>query len=171
MAMKILIVSDSHGNNRNLIQVVKNMSGTMDMMIHLGDMECSPDRIRELVDCPVELVKGNCDYGNELQGAKLIQIGGQMPLQRRLPKFGFTNLKRVEFKAINLSTLEELAAKKSLTEVTVDTLIAAGFISSNDKVKILGNGTISKALAVKAHAFSKSAEAAITAAGGSVEKL
>ena len=97
--------------------------------------------------------------------------GGQMPLQRRLPKFGFTNLKRVEFKAINLSTLEELAAKKSLTEVTVDTLVAAGFISSNDKVKILGNGTISKALAVKAHAFSKSAEAAITAAGGSVEKL
>ena len=87
--------------------------------------------------------------------------GGQMPLQRRLPKFGFTNLKRVEFKAINLSTLEELAA----------TLIAAGFISSKDKVKILGNGTISKALAVKAHAFSKSAEAAITAAGGSVEKL
>ena len=61
--------------------------------------------------------------------------------------------------------------RKSLTEVTVDTLIAAGFISSNDKVKILGNGTISKALAVKAHAFSKSAEAAITAAGGSVEKL
>lgn len=57
MAMKILIVSDSHGNNRNLIQAVKNMSGTMDMMIHLGDMECSPDRIRELVDCPVELVK------------------------------------------------------------------------------------------------------------------
>ena len=96
---------------------------------------------------------------------------GQMPLQRRVPKFGFTNLKRVEFKAINLSTLEELAAKKSLSEVTVDTLVAAGFISSNDKVKILGNGSISKALAVKAHAFSKSAEAAITAAGGSVEKL
>ena len=86
--------------------------------------------------------------------------GGQMPLQRRLPKFGFTNLKRVEFKAINLSTLEELAAKKS-----------AGFISSNDKVKILGNGTVTKALSVKAHAFSKSAEAAIVAAGGSVEKL
>lgn len=103
--------------------------------------------------------------------SKLGFEGGQMPLQRRLPKFGFTNLKRVEFKAINLSTLEELAAKKSLTEVTVDTLIAAGFISSNDKVKILGNGSITKALAVKAHAFSKSAEAAITAAGGSVEKL
>ena len=68
--------------------------------------------------------------------------GGQMPLQRRLPKFGFTNLKRVEFKPINLSTLEELAAKKNLTEVTIDTLVAAGFISSNDKVKILGNGAM-----------------------------
>ncbi len=94
-----------------------------------------------------------------------------MPLQRRLPKFGFTNLKRVEFKPINLSTLEELAAKKNLSEVTVDTLVAAGFVSTNDKVKILGNGAITKPLAVKAHAFSKSAEAAITAAGGNVEKL
>ena len=94
-----------------------------------------------------------------------------MPLQRRLPKFGFTNLKRVEFKPINLSTPEELAAKKNLSEVTVDTLVAAGFVSTNDKVKILGNGAITKPLAVKAHAFSKSAEAAITAAGGNVEKL
>ena len=97
--------------------------------------------------------------------------GGQMPLQRRLPKFGFKNLKRVEFKPINLSTLEELASKKELNTINVDTLIAAGFVSSNDKVKILGNGALTKALAVKAHAFSKSAEAAIAAAGGSVEKL
>ena len=97
--------------------------------------------------------------------------GGQMPLQRRLPKFGFKNLKRVEFKPINLSTLEELASKKELTAISVETLIAAGFISSNDKVKILGNGAVTKALNVTAHAFSKSAEAAITAAGGSVEKL
>ena len=97
--------------------------------------------------------------------------GGQMPLQRRLPKFGFKNLNRVEFKPINLSTLEELASKKELTTINVDTLIAAGFISSNDRVKILGNGSVSKALTVTAHAFSKSAEAAIAAAGGSVEKL
>ena len=97
--------------------------------------------------------------------------GGQMPLQRRLPKFGFKNLKRVEYKPINLSTLEELAAKKELTAINIDTLIGAGFISSNDRVKILGNGSVSKALTVTAHAFSKSAEAAITAAGGSVEKL
>ena len=97
--------------------------------------------------------------------------GGQMPLQRRLPKFGFTNIKRVEYKAINLFTLEELASKNNLTEVTFDTLVQAGFVSANDKVKILGNGAITRALAVKANAFSKSAEAAIVAAGGSVEKL
>lgn len=97
--------------------------------------------------------------------------GGQMPLQRRLPKFGFTNLKRVEFKPINLSTLEELSSKKNLTEITLETLVAAGFVSSGDKVKILGNGAVTKALQVKAHAFSKSALAAIEAAGGSVEKL
>ena len=103
--------------------------------------------------------------------SKLGFEGGQMPLQRRLPKFGFTNIKRVEFKAINLSTLEELASKNNLTEVTFDTLVQAGFVSGNDKVKILGNGTITRALAVKANAFSKSAEAAIVAAGGSIEKL
>ena len=97
--------------------------------------------------------------------------GGQMPLQRRLPKFGFTNLKRVEFKPINLSILEELATKSEITEVNLDTLVAAGFVSGNDRVKILGNGTITKALTVTAHAFSKTAEAAIVAAGGSVVKL
>ena len=97
--------------------------------------------------------------------------GGQMPLQRRLPKFGFKNLNRVEYKPINLSTLEELAAKKELTIINIDTLVGAGFISSNDRVKILGNGSVTKSLTVTAHAFSKSAEAAITAAGGNVEKL
>ena len=97
--------------------------------------------------------------------------GGQMPLQRRLPKFGFTNIKRVEFKPINLSTLEALVAKSGVSEVNIDTLVAAGFVSNNDRVKILGNGTLTAAVAVTAHAFSKSAEAAIVAAGGSVVKL
>ena len=97
--------------------------------------------------------------------------GGQMPLQRRLPKFGFTNLKRVEFKPINLSTLEELASKNALSEINIDTLIGAGFVSDGDRVKILGNGSLTKALTVTANAFSKSAEAAIAAAGGSVVKL
>ena len=103
--------------------------------------------------------------------SKLGFEGGQMPLQRRLPKFGITNITRVEYKAINLSTLEDLAAKNNLTEVTFETLVQAGFVSNNDKVKILGNGAITRALAVKANAFSKSAEAAIVAAGGSVEKM
>ena len=97
--------------------------------------------------------------------------GGQLPLQRRLPKFGFTNLKRVEVKPINLSILEELATKSEIVEVNIDTLVAAGFVSGNDRVKILGNGTLTKTLTVTAHAFSKSAEAAIVAAGGSVVKL
>ena len=103
--------------------------------------------------------------------SKLGFEGGQMPLQRRLPKFGFTNIDRVEYKAINLSTLEELAAKNNLTEISLETLVQAGFVSNNDKVKILGNGTITRALAVKANAFSKTAEAAIVAAGGYVGKL
>ena len=95
--------------------------------------------------------------------------GGQMPLQRRLPKYGFTNLKRVEYKAINLTTLEDMASKKKLSEVSVASLIENGYISKNDRVKVLGNGTLSKGLKVSAHGFSKGAVAAIEAAGGSVE--
>lgn len=97
--------------------------------------------------------------------------GGQMPLQRRLPKFGFTNLKRVEYKPINLEVLEALAAKNNITEITIDTLIGAGFISKNDRVKILGNGTVSKGLTVSAHAFSKSAAEALESKGGKAIKL
>ncbi|MBQ5614321.1 MAG: 50S ribosomal protein L15 [Tidjanibacter sp.] len=98
--------------------------------------------------------------------SKLGFEGGQMPLQRRLPKFGFTNIKRVEYKAINLNVVEELAAKNNLTEVNMDTFVQAGFVSTSDKVKVLGNGTLTKALTVTAHAFSKSAQAAIEAQGG-----
>ena len=92
--------------------------------------------------------------------------GGQMPLQRRVPKFGFTNIKRVEYKPINLSVLEDLAAKRSLSAITVDTLVDAGFVSKNDRVKILGNGTLTRPVEVTAHAFSKSAVAAIEAQSG-----
>jgi len=97
--------------------------------------------------------------------------GGQMPLQRRLPKFGFKNINRVEYKAINLDTLQQLAEAKSLTKIGIDTLIEAGFISSTQLVKILGNGELTIKLDVEANAFSKSAEAAIVAAGGTVAKL
>ena len=97
--------------------------------------------------------------------------GGQMPLQRRVPKFGFKNINRVEYKAINLGLLQALAEAKNLEKIGVAELVAAGFISSKQLVKILGNGELKAKLAVEAHAFSKSAEAAITAAGGSVTKL
>lgn len=97
--------------------------------------------------------------------------GGQMPLQRRMPKFGFTNHNRVEYKPINLATLEDMAAKLNVTTVNIETFIEAGFISKNDKVKILGNGTLTKALTVTAHAFSKSAVAAIEAIEGKTIKL
>ncbi|MCI6494321.1 MAG: 50S ribosomal protein L15 [Lepagella sp.] len=95
--------------------------------------------------------------------------GGQMPLQRRVPKFGFKNLNRVEYKAINLDALEVLAAN-GVTKISVDVLRQAGLVSKNALVKILGNGAINHAVEVEANAFSKSAEAAITAAGGSVVK-
>lgn len=97
--------------------------------------------------------------------------GGQMPLQRRVPKFGFKNINRVEYKAINVDVLEKLAAAKNLTKVTVNDLVAAGFINGKQKVKILGNGALTVKLEVVAHAFSKKAEELIVAAGGSIEKL
>lgn len=97
--------------------------------------------------------------------------GGQMPLQRRLPKFGFKNINRVEYKAINLSVLQALAETKNLTKIGVDELVAAGFISSKQLVKILGNGELKAKIDVTAHAFSKSAEAAIQAVGGTATKL
>jgi large subunit ribosomal protein L15 len=87
--------------------------------------------------------------------------GGQMPLQRRVPKFGFSNMNRKEFKAINISTLQTLADSKQLSEINVKTLAEAGLISTNDLVKILGNGKLTSKLDVTAHAFSKSAKAAI----------
>ncbi|MDR2823903.1 MAG: 50S ribosomal protein L15 [Prevotellaceae bacterium] len=97
--------------------------------------------------------------------------GGQMPIQRRLPKFGFKNISRVEYRAINISTLQTLADEKKLTAIGLNELREAGFISKNALVKILGNGALTAKLDVEANAFSKSAEEAIKAAGGTVSKL
>lgn len=97
--------------------------------------------------------------------------GGQMPLQRRVPKFGFKNFNRVEYKAINLVVIEDLAKAKNLTRVTVDDLREAGYVSKKQLVKILSVGELTQKLEVVAHAFSKKAEEAIVAAGGSVQKL
>ena len=97
--------------------------------------------------------------------------GGQMPLQRRVPKFGFTNINRKEYKGINISTLQELADARKITDIDVDLLVEAGLARKNSLVKILGNGELKTKLNVKAHAFSKSAVIAIEAAAGTVEKI
>ena len=97
--------------------------------------------------------------------------GGQMPLQRRVPKYGFKNINRVEYKAVNIKALEELAKEKNLTKITVADLVAAGLASKRAKVKILSDGELTQKLEVVAHAFSKKAEEAIVAAGGSIQKL
>ncbi|MBD5249813.1 MAG: 50S ribosomal protein L15 [Bacteroides sp.] len=96
--------------------------------------------------------------------------GGQMPLQRRLPKFGFKNISRVAYKPVNLSDLEALAAE-GVTTIGVAELIAAGLVNKKALVKILANGTLTKAVNVTANAFSAAAKAAIENAGGTATTL
>ncbi len=97
--------------------------------------------------------------------------GGQMPLQRIVPKFGFKNVNRIEYKGINLSSLQVLAEEHSLSAIDLQVLQEAGFVSKNDKVKILGKGELTVKLDVKAHAFSKSAKEAIEKLEGTTEIL
>lgn len=97
--------------------------------------------------------------------------GGQMPLQRRVPKFGFKNPNRVEYKAINLSDIQALVEKLGSTDISIETLASNGLVSKNDLVKILGNGELSSKVNVTAHKFSASAQAAIEKVGGTVTQL
>lgn len=97
--------------------------------------------------------------------------GGQMPLQRRVPKFGFKPLNRIEYKAINIETLQELADANKLTKIDRKVLMNAGLVTGKHLVKILGRGTLTAKLEVEANAFSKSAEQAITNVGGTAVKL
>ena len=97
--------------------------------------------------------------------------GGQMPLQRRLPKFGFKNINRVEYQAVNLSTIQKLAEKNNLAKIGVEELVAAGVVNAKGLVKVLGNGKLTAKVDVVANAFSKTAEAAIQAVGGTATKL
>ena len=97
--------------------------------------------------------------------------GGQMPLQRRVPKFGFKNINRKEYKGINISTLQELADARKVSDIDVDLLVEAGLARKNSLVKILGNGELKSKLNVKAHAFSKAAKEAIEAKEGTVELI
>ena len=94
--------------------------------------------------------------------------GGQMPLQRRLPKFGFKNINRVEYRPINLSSLEAIAEANHTDTITKSTIVEAGLASKNDKIKILSMGEVKRPLKVEADAFSKKAKEVIEAAGGSV---
>lgn len=97
--------------------------------------------------------------------------GGQMPLQRRVPKFGFNNVNRVEYRIVNISDLEEISNKLNVTDINLEVFQKAGLISKNDIVKVLGNGNLTKKLNVTANAFSKSAKAAIEALNGTVNTL
>jgi large subunit ribosomal protein L15 len=97
--------------------------------------------------------------------------GGQMPLQRRVPKFGFRNPNRVAYKGINLDTLQELIERKSLTDVTPEVLIANGLADKKDLIKILGRGELNAKVNVTAHKFSASAQKAIEEKGGTVTAL
>jgi large subunit ribosomal protein L15 len=97
--------------------------------------------------------------------------GGQMPLQRLVPKFGFKNINRVEYKAINLSALQQLAEELEITTMDFQTFLDAGFVSKNDRVKILAKGELKSKLDVKAHAFSKTAKEAIEKLEGTTELI
>ena len=103
--------------------------------------------------------------------SKLGFEGGQMPLQRRVPKFGFKNPGRVEYKAINLYTIQELSDNTKSTEITIGTIIENGLAGKKDKIKILGKGKLSSKINLSAHAFSASAKSAIEAAGGKATSL
>jgi large subunit ribosomal protein L15 len=92
--------------------------------------------------------------------------GGQMPIQRRLPKFGFKNPTRVEYKAVNVAAIQAVAEALNVAEINSEDIVRAGLASKNDLVKVLGNGELTAALTVTAHAFSKTAVSKIEAAGG-----
>ncbi len=97
--------------------------------------------------------------------------GGQMPLQRRLPKFGFKNINHKEYLAVNLSTIQKIAEKQSVSKIGIDELVAAGLTNGKELVKILGMGQLTVKVDVEAHAFSKTAEEAIKAQGGNTTTI
>lgn len=97
--------------------------------------------------------------------------GGQMPLQRRVPKFGFKNINRVEYQPVNLSSIQKIAEVQNVEKIGIQEMVAAGLVKASQPVKVLGNGTLTAKVEVVANAFSKSAETAIQNAGGTATKL
>lgn len=120
---------------------------------------------------------GTSTKGNKGQQArtgyqrKMAHEGGQMPIQRRVPKRGFKNINRIEYKVFNLGQIDQLAEKYGITEFTLENLYTNGLISQTDRVKILGNGELKTKLAFKVNAISEKAKQAIETAGGSVEVM
>jgi large subunit ribosomal protein L15 len=102
---------------------------------------------------------------------KMAHEGGQMPIQRRIPKRGFNNIHRIEYKVLNLGQIEQLIEKYGFTEITPENLYINGLISQTDHVKVLGNGELKAKLSFKVHAVSEKAKSAIEAAGGTIEIL
>jgi len=100
---------------------------------------------------------------------KMAHEGGQMPIQRRIPKRGFNNINRVEYKVLNVGQVDQLAEKYGIKEFSLENLYVNGLISQNDKVKVLGNGELKNKLSFKVNAVSAKAKSVIEAAGGSVE--
>lgn len=100
---------------------------------------------------------------------KMAHEGGQMPIQRRIPKRGFKNINRIEYKVINIGQIEPLAEKYGITEFSIENLYINGLISQNDKVKVLGNGELKTKFVFKVNAVSEKAKSAIETAGGSIE--
>ncbi|MEX2565363.1 MAG: 50S ribosomal protein L15 [Cyclobacteriaceae bacterium] len=103
--------------------------------------------------------------------SKLGFEGGQMPLQRRIPKFGFKNHNRIEYQAVNLDTIQELVSKYNLESVDFEILVQNSIVSKKDLVKVLGRGELTSKINVSAHSFSASAISAIEKAGGAVNKI
>ena len=97
--------------------------------------------------------------------------GGQMPLQRRVPKFGFKNINRIEYKGLNLDTLQNVADQYKVNEITKEVLVNHGLLAKKDLFKVLGRGEIKSALTIRANAFTEKATQAIEAAGGKAEKI
>jgi large subunit ribosomal protein L15 len=118
---------------------------------------------------------GTSTKGNKGQQArtgyqrKIAHEGGQMPIQRRVPKRGFKNINRIEYKVFNLGQLDQITEKYGITEFTLENLYMNGLISQTDRVKVLGNGEIKSKVTLKVNAISAKAKEAVEGAGGSVE--
>lgn len=97
--------------------------------------------------------------------------GGQMPLQRRVPKFGFKNINRVEYKGVNIDSIQQMVEKTKVKDITFELLVENGLASKNDLIKILGRGELKATINVSAHKFSASAKEAIEKAGGSISEI